>query len=67
MLLFNFGVLRQDQGRSGDAIALYEKALEKDPAMGDAHYNLGLLYQSRHRMRDALRHFNAYRKLTGGG
>lgn len=66
LLLFNFGVLREDQGRWDEAITLYEQALAKDPHMCDAHYNLGLLYQSQRRLRDAVRHFNAYRKLAAG-
>lgn len=64
LLLFNFAVLREDQDRWRDAIALYKQALANDPDMQDAHYNLGLLYESRRRLREAVRHFNAYRKLA---
>jgi tetratricopeptide (TPR) repeat protein len=64
VLLFNFGVLREDQQRWDDAIALYLQALTHDPTMSDAHYNLALLYRSLRRPRDAVRHFSAYRRLT---
>ena len=64
ILLFNFALLKEDQQKHEDAIKLYRRALVKDPDMRDAHYNLGLLYQSLRRERDAVRHFSAYRKLA---
>ena len=63
ILWFNFAILREDQARIRDAIALYKSALTADPGMYDAHYNLGLLFEASRRPRDAVRHFNAYRKL----
>jgi tetratricopeptide (TPR) repeat protein len=63
LLLFNFAVLREDQQRPDEAIRLYQAALGEDASMADAHYNLGLLHQAAGRQREALRHFNAYRKL----
>lgn len=64
LLSFNFGVLSEDQERWEDAVTLYQQALAHDPSMSDAHYNLALLYRSLRRPRDAVRHFNAYRRLT---
>jgi len=64
ILLFNYALLKEDQHKHEDAIRLYRRALAKDPGMTDAHYNLGLLYQSLRRERDALRHLSAYRKLN---
>ncbi|MFL6582168.1 MAG: tetratricopeptide repeat protein [Burkholderiales bacterium] len=66
IVLFNFALLKEDQERNEEAIGLYKRALAADPAMGDAHYNLGLLYQSLRRQREALRHFSAFRKLSAG-
>ncbi|OGA88756.1 MAG: hypothetical protein A3G27_04465 [Betaproteobacteria bacterium RIFCSPLOWO2_12_FULL_66_14] len=63
LLLFNFGVLLEDLSRTGEAIACYCRALEKDPRLADAHYNLALLYEAAGKRRDALRHFSACRKL----
>ncbi len=64
ILLYNFALFKEDQGLTNDAIELYHRALAADPTLGDAHYNLGLLYQSLRREREALRHFSAYRKLA---
>lgn len=64
ILLFNYALLKEDQHKQEDAIRLYKRALAKDPGMTDAHYNLGLLYQSLRREREALRHLSAYRKLS---
>jgi tetratricopeptide (TPR) repeat protein len=64
ILFFNFAVLKEDQGSREEAIKLYKQALATDPDMADAHCNLGLLYESLGREREALRHFSAYRKLN---
>jgi len=39
-------------------------ALRGDPSLADCHYNLGLLYESLGRKRDAIRHLSQYRRLT---
>ncbi len=64
ILLFNFALFNEDQGNTDEAIALYQRALAADPTLCDAHYNLGLLYHSLGREREAVRHFSAYRKLA---
>jgi tetratricopeptide (TPR) repeat protein len=66
LLLYNFALLREDQSRWEQAIDLYMRALELDPTLSEAHYNLALVYEAQRRQKDALRHFSAYRKLTGG-
>jgi tetratricopeptide (TPR) repeat protein len=63
-LLFNFALLREDQKQWDDAVELYMKAIAEDPGMSVAHFNLGLLYESLEKDREAVRHFSAYRKLT---
>jgi tetratricopeptide (TPR) repeat protein len=63
LLHFNLGVLLDEQSRTDEAIACYVRALEKDPRLVDAHYNLALAYERTGRQREALRHFNACRKL----
>ncbi|MBC8002925.1 MAG: tetratricopeptide repeat protein [Opitutaceae bacterium] len=62
-LLFNFALLREDQKQWDVAVQLYLKAIAEDPGMGDAHFNLGLLYQTLMKDREAVRHLSAYRKL----
>jgi tetratricopeptide (TPR) repeat protein len=60
---FNLGVVYDDQGKAEEAIACYHEALENDASLGDACYNLALLYEETGRHRDALRYFSAFRKL----
>ncbi|MDQ3336859.1 MAG: tetratricopeptide repeat protein [Myxococcota bacterium] len=68
---FNLGVVVEDQGRNAEAIASYERALELDPHMADAHYNLARLYELTARrannellMRRAVRHLLQFRSLA---
>lgn len=62
LILFNFAVLREDQGRKEEAATLYTNVLEKAPDFADAHYNLARLYQDSGHFKEAVRHLNAYRK-----
>ncbi|MGH8712633.1 MAG: tetratricopeptide repeat protein [Casimicrobiaceae bacterium] len=64
-LLFNLGILLEDLQRVDDAAAAYRAALAAAPGMADAHFNLGRLCEARGQRQDALRHFSAFRKLTG--
>jgi tetratricopeptide (TPR) repeat protein len=63
---FNLGVALEDLGRMSEAIAAYEQAIAADPAAADAHFNLAGLYEKEGKAAAAIRHFNAYRKLTQG-
>jgi tetratricopeptide (TPR) repeat protein len=62
--VYNLGVVAQDTGSDDEAIELYRRALELDPALGEAHYNLATIYDRSGDPRAAIRHINAYRKLT---
>jgi tetratricopeptide (TPR) repeat protein len=42
--VYNLGVVAQDDGREADAIVLYTRALELDPGLAEAHYNLATLF-----------------------
>jgi tetratricopeptide (TPR) repeat protein len=64
-LLFNLGVLLEDQGRGRDAAGAYRAALSAEPELADAHFNLARLCEAQGLRREALRHWSAYRKLTG--
>lgn len=64
-LLFNLGVLLQDRGRDEEARDAYRAALAADGDFADAHYNLSVLCEELGRVREALRHLNRYRRLTG--
>lgn len=67
LLLFNFGVLLEDLGHKDAAVEAYSAALEVDPALADAHYNLALLYESGKKPKEALRHMAQYRRLARAG
>ena len=60
---FNRAVALDHLERLPEAIASYEKSLTLDPALADAHYNLGRLREQLGDQRGALRHFSAYRRL----
>jgi hypothetical protein len=62
--VYNLGVVAQDNGRDDDAVSLYNHALELDPQLAEAHYNLATLFDRAGDARAAIRHINAYRKLT---
>ena len=60
---FNRAVALDHLERLPEAAASYEQSLVLDPALADAHYNLGRLHEQLGDKRGALRHFNAYRRL----
>ncbi len=62
---FNLGIALEDLGRPADAVEAYRSALVTDPRLADAHYNLARLYEKAGKKAAALRHFSAYRRLTG--
>jgi tetratricopeptide (TPR) repeat protein len=64
VLLYNLGVLLDDQDRKDEALAAYQQALRADPALADCHYNLALLCERLKRPREAIRHMAEYRKLS---
>ena len=65
VLLFNLGVLLDDQGHAPEAREAYEAALRVDPGLADCHYNLALVYEALSQPKEALRHMARYRALTG--
>ena len=63
-ILFNLGVALEDLGSSQEAIAAYVRVIDLDRDYGDAHHNIARLYQESGDQRQALRHWNAYRRLA---
>ena len=57
-------MIAQDAGKEADAITFYYRALELDPHLAEAHYNLATLFDQSGDSRQAIRHINEYRKLT---
>jgi tetratricopeptide (TPR) repeat protein len=64
-LLFNLGVLLEDLDRPRDAADAYRAALVAAPDLADAHFNLARLCEAQGLRREAVRHWSAFRKLTG--
>jgi tetratricopeptide (TPR) repeat protein len=63
-LFFNLAVLLEDQDRSDEAIAAYQRALQCNPDHSDSHHNLARLFDASGCVQHAIRHFNHYRHLT---
>jgi tetratricopeptide (TPR) repeat protein len=63
LLHFNRGVALDHLERCEEAAASYERSLQLDPELADAHFNLARLRQQAGDERGALRHYNAYRRL----
>lgn len=63
LLLFNHAIALEDQGRLEDAVESYEQCVKVDPALADAHFNLGRLQEHLGDAQGALRHFSTYRRL----
>lgn len=61
---FNYAIALEDAGQLTAAAQAYARALELDSGLADAHYNLGRLHEQLRNPQAALRHFNAYRRLT---
>ncbi|MFI4927616.1 MAG: tetratricopeptide repeat protein [Burkholderiales bacterium] len=63
LLHFNRGVALDHLERLDEAAAGYERSLELDPGLADAHFNLACLHRQAGDERRALRHYSAYRRL----
>jgi tetratricopeptide (TPR) repeat protein len=64
VLMFNFGVLLEDLGRTGPALDAYMAAIGTDPDFADCHFNLARLYEAAGKPQHAIRHLGQYRRLT---
>ncbi|WP_430300195.1 tetratricopeptide repeat protein [Ramlibacter paludis] len=63
VLHFNRGVALDHLERLDEAADAYERSLELDPNLADAHYNLAELRKQAGDERGALRHYSAYHRL----
>jgi tetratricopeptide (TPR) repeat protein len=62
-LRFNLAVACEELERFDAALLHYQIALQLDPELADAHFNVAQIHDSRGEGRDALRHMSAYRRL----
>jgi tetratricopeptide (TPR) repeat protein len=67
LLMYNFGVLLEDLGRTGPALEAYTAAIGEDPTLADCHFNLARLYEALGKPQNAIRHLGQYRRLVSGG
>ncbi|HTW75112.1 MAG TPA: tetratricopeptide repeat protein, partial [Steroidobacteraceae bacterium] len=67
LLLFNLGVLLEDEGHVGPALDAYQRAIGEDPTLADCHYNLARLYEALGKPQHAIRHLGQYRRLLDDG
>lgn len=63
-LLYNLAIVEEDLGHIAAAADGYRKALDVDPQLADAHYNLARLCDAQGWQQDAVRHWSAFRRLT---
>lgn len=64
-LLFNLAVLQEDLREPQAAAQTYRTALQAQPDLADAHHNLARLCANLDLKQEALRHWSAFRRLTG--
>ncbi len=64
--LFNLAICLEDLGRTPEAVQAYRNTIDADVECADAYYNLARLYEVLGDSAAALRHLQAYRRLTDG-
>lgn len=57
------GLAALNAGKIDEAIAAFEKALQLDPSLAAAHYNLGAAYERKDKLDEARKHFQEAVKL----
>jgi tetratricopeptide (TPR) repeat protein len=62
--LFNLAVLLEDTDRQLEAVQCYLAAVELDPDLAEAHYNLARLYEIQGNHPHTIRHLSRYRTLV---
>jgi tetratricopeptide (TPR) repeat protein len=67
LAFFDLGNVLDELERLDESIAAYRRAVELAPRYADAHYNLALAYERKGLGRQALRHWQCYRKLDNRG
>lgn len=61
---FNLGVALEDLKCPAEATRAYQRAVDADPELADAHYNLGRLCEEAGERTAAFEHFRSYKRLV---
>jgi tetratricopeptide (TPR) repeat protein len=64
VLHYNRAIALEDEGHPWDALRAYERSLAVQPGQSDAHFNAARLAEQLGETQQALRHLNAYRRLS---
>ena len=64
---FNLGTALEELGRWASAIESYQRAIDTDGALADAHFNLARLCERVGQREEAIRHLREYRRLVKEG
>jgi tetratricopeptide (TPR) repeat protein len=64
---YDLGVVLEDLGRGEEAAREYERAIEWNPDLADAHYNLARLLESRGDTQAAIRHLATCKRIVDAG
>lgn len=65
--LYNQGVILWNQGKGAEAQPFFEKAIQQNPSMANAHYLLGMSLVNQGKLPQAKQPFEAYLKLAPTG
>jgi tetratricopeptide (TPR) repeat protein len=57
MAHYNLGIALNDRGKTDEAMAHYQRAIELRPSYAEAHYNLGRLLVQKGQLDDAVTHY----------
>jgi tetratricopeptide (TPR) repeat protein len=60
---FNLGVALEDLECPAEATRAYQRAVDADPELADAHYNLGRLCEEAGERTEAFEHFRSYKRI----
>jgi tetratricopeptide (TPR) repeat protein len=52
--LYNLGLLRETEGKTGDAISAYQKSIKRKPGFPPSRFRLGRLYEQEGKLDDAV-------------
>ena len=61
--LFNLGKIAASQGRTGEAVSLFSRAVASNPKSAEAQYQLALCYQRSGQSKEATEALQRFREL----